>query len=48
MQNKPLREAVQDDVIASRDEGMYQLFSDRLSQKMVNLSNPNVTDMYKG
>ena len=42
MLNKSLGDAVQDAVTivqASSDEGMYQLFSDRLSQKMTNLSN---------
>ena len=39
---EPLEEAVQDAVTiiqASSDEGMYQLFSVRLSQKITNLSN---------
>ena len=48
MLNKPLGEAVQDAVTivqASSDEGMYQLFSDRLSQKMTNLS--NVSDVQR-
>ena len=48
MLNKPLGEAVQDAVTivqASSDEGMYQLFIDRLSQKMTNL--PNVSDVQR-
>ena len=43
-----MREAVQDTVTidqASSDEGMQQLFSDRIIQKMANLS--NVSDMQK-